>query len=68
MGGYAGIVTVTLDLDDAIAAALAAEATRRGQTTDQVAADLLAAQLPKGPPPSVALRRHGRFGFRPWHG
>jgi hypothetical protein len=46
MGCYAGIMTVTVHLDGAVAEALAAEAARRGQTTDQLAADLLAAQLP----------------------
>jgi hypothetical protein len=38
-------MTVTLHLDGAVAEALAAEAARRGQTADQLAADLLAAQL-----------------------
>jgi len=47
-------MTLTLHLDDAVAAALAAEAARRGQTTDQLAADLLAAQLPK---PATMHRR-----------
>ncbi len=49
MGCYSGVMTVTLHLDDAVAEALAAEAARRGQTADQLAADLLAAQLPKVP-------------------
>ena len=40
-------MTVTLHLDGAVAEALAAEAARRGQTADELAADLLAAQLPK---------------------
>jgi hypothetical protein len=39
-------MTLTLHLDDAVAAALSAEAARRGQTADQLAADLLTAQLP----------------------
>src|ERR1035441_3979993 len=42
-------MTVTLHLDDAVAEALAAEAARRGQTADELAAALLAAQLPKAP-------------------
>ena len=40
-------MALTLHLDDAVAEALAAEAARRGQTTDQLAAALLAAQLPR---------------------
>jgi hypothetical protein len=52
---YAGIMTVTLHLDGAVAEALAAEAARRGQTADELAADLLAAQLPRQP------RRHLAF-------
>lgn len=47
-------MTLTLHLDDAVAAALAAEAERRGQTTDQLAAALLAAQLSK---PTTVHRR-----------
>ena len=43
------VMTVTLHLDDAVAEALAAEAARRGQTADELAAALLAAQLPKAP-------------------
>ena len=42
-------MTVTLHLDGAVAEALAAEAARRGLTADQLAADLLAAQLPGAP-------------------
>jgi hypothetical protein len=38
---------VTLHLDDGVGQALAAEAARRGQTADQLAAELLAAQLPR---------------------
>jgi hypothetical protein len=38
---------VTLHLDGAVAEALAAEAARRGQTADELAAALLAAQLPR---------------------
>jgi hypothetical protein len=59
MGCYAGIVTVTLHLDDAIAEALAAEAARRGQTTDQLAAALLAAQLAKAPRRRLAFAAIG---------
>jgi hypothetical protein len=50
-------MTLTLHLDDAVAAALAAEAERRGQTADQLAAVLLAAQLPK------ATTVHRRLSF-----
>ncbi|MGH3277408.1 MAG: hypothetical protein ACRDNZ_24165 [Streptosporangiaceae bacterium] len=39
---------MTVSLPEALAAALAAEAARRGQTPDEVAADLLAEQLPVG--------------------
>lgn len=49
VGCYDGIMTVTLHLDGAVAEALAVEAARRGQTTDQLAADLLAAQLTRVP-------------------
>jgi hypothetical protein len=47
-------MTLTLHLDDAVAAALAAEAARRGQTADQLAATLLAAQLAQ---PAAVHRR-----------
>lgn len=40
---------MTVNLPDAIARRLAAEAERRGQDVDRVAADLLAAQLPTEP-------------------
>jgi hypothetical protein len=50
-------MTLTLHLDDAIAEALATEAARRGQTADELAADLLAAQLPK----AGAVRRRLTF-------
>ncbi len=39
-------MSLTVHLPGELAAALEAEAARRGQSTDQVAADLLAAQLP----------------------
>jgi hypothetical protein len=39
-------MSLTVHLPGELAAALEAEAARRGQTPDQVAADLLAAQLP----------------------
>jgi hypothetical protein len=48
-GCYAGDMTMTLHLDDAVAEALTAEAARRGLTPDQLAADLLTAHLPRGP-------------------
>jgi hypothetical protein len=54
MGCYAGIMTVTLHLDDAIAEALVAEAARRGQTADQ-----LASQLPKAPRRRLAFAAVG---------
>lgn len=40
-------MTMTLHLPGEVAAALEAEAVRRGQTPDQVVADLLAEQLPR---------------------
>jgi hypothetical protein len=40
---------VSIAGDDAVAEALAAEAARRGQTADELATALLAAQLPKVP-------------------
>jgi hypothetical protein len=59
MGCYAGVVTVTLHLDDAVAEALAAEAARRGQSPDQLAAAILAAQLPKAPRRRLAFAAVG---------
>lgn len=59
MGCYVGVMTVTLHLDDAVAEALAAEAARRGQTADQLAADLLAAQLPRPPRRRLAFAAVG---------
>jgi hypothetical protein len=59
MGCYAGIMTVTLQLDDAIAEALAVEAARRGQTTDQLAAALLTAHLPRAPRRRLAFAAVG---------
>ena len=47
IGCYAKVMTLTLHLDENVAAALAAEAARRGQTADELAAALLSAQLPK---------------------
>jgi hypothetical protein len=47
-------MSLTVHLPGELAAALEAEAVRRGQTPDQVAADLLAAQLPH---PGSPLRR-----------
>lgn len=58
-GGYAGIMTVTLHLDGAVAEALAVEAARRGQTTDHLAADLLAAQLTRAPRRRLAFAAVG---------
>lgn len=46
-------MTLTVHLDEPVADALAAEAARRGQSPDQVAAELLAEQLP----PSGGRRR-----------
>jgi hypothetical protein len=56
--GHAGIayscgMTLTLHLPGELAAALEAEAARRGQSLDQVAADLLAERLP---PPGIRRR------------
>jgi plasmid stability protein len=49
---YPGVMSLTVHLPGEVAAALEAEAARRGQSTDEVAADLLAAQLPSpGRPP-----------------
>jgi hypothetical protein len=42
-------MAMTVSLPEPLAAALAAEAARRGQTPDEVAADLLAERLPVGP-------------------
>jgi hypothetical protein len=50
-------MSLTVHLPGALAATLEAEAARRGQGTDQVAADLLAAQLP----PSGHRRRRLAF-------
>jgi len=50
----AEFMTLALHLDDTVAAALAAEAARHGQTADQLAAALLTPQLPK---PVTAHRR-----------
>jgi hypothetical protein len=46
-------MTLTVHLPGELAAALEAEAARRGQTPDQVAADLLAERLP---PPGARRR------------
>jgi hypothetical protein len=43
---YPDVMTLTVDLTGEVAAALEAEAARRGMSPAQVAADLLAAQLP----------------------
>jgi len=59
MGCYAGSMTLTLHLADAVAEALAAEAARRGQTTDQLAEALLVAQLPKAPRRRLAFAAVG---------
>jgi plasmid stability protein len=45
MPGYPGAMSLTVNLPGEVGAALEAEAARRGQTPDQVAADLLAAGL-----------------------
>ena len=50
-------MTMTVHLHGQLAAALEAEAARRGQSTDQVAADLLAEQLA----PSGKRRRQLAF-------
>jgi hypothetical protein len=46
---YHGVMTLTVHLDEPVAAALSAEAARRGQCPDQVAADLLAERLSAAP-------------------
>jgi hypothetical protein len=52
-----GVVAVTVNLAGEVAAALAAEAARRGQTPDRVAADLLAAGLLTPRAPQGGARR-----------
>ena len=59
VGCHAGIMTVTLHLDGAIAEALAIEAARRGQTADYLAADLAAAQLTRAPRRRLAFAAVG---------
>jgi hypothetical protein len=54
---YPGVMSLTVHLPGELAAALEAEAARRGQTPDQTAADLLAAQLP------LPDRRRRRLAF-----
>jgi hypothetical protein len=44
---YSGVMTLTVHLSAELAAALEAEAARRGQSADQVAAELLAERLPQ---------------------
>jgi hypothetical protein len=51
-------MSLTVHLPGELAAALEAEAARHGQTPDQVAADLLAAQLPR---PAKPVRRRLTF-------
>jgi len=48
-GAYPGVMTVTVHLDGGLAAALEAEAARRGQSPGEVATDLLAERLPAAP-------------------
>jgi hypothetical protein len=59
LGCCAGVVTVTLHLDGAVAEALAAEAARRGQTADELAAALLVTQLPMAPRRQLAFAAVG---------
>src|ERR1700722_10527370 len=59
VGCYAGVMTVTVHLDGAVGEALAVEAARRGQTPDQLAADLLAAQLTRAPRRRLAFAAVG---------
>jgi hypothetical protein len=63
-------MTLTVHLDDPVAGALTAEAARRGQSPDQVAADLLAGQLPAGPDddPVEAFIGAGDSGDPGWAG
>jgi hypothetical protein len=44
---YPDVMTLTVHLPGEVAAALEAEAARRGQSPDQTAADLLAERLPR---------------------
>jgi hypothetical protein len=50
-------MTLTVHLDDPVAGALTAEAARRGQSPDRVAADLLAERLPAPGPGEGGPRR-----------
>jgi hypothetical protein len=52
-------MTVMLHLDDALGGALAAEAARRGLSADELAAELLAAQLPREPRRRLAFAAVG---------
>jgi plasmid stability protein len=50
-GAYPGVMAMTVHLPDHLAAVLEAEAARRGQSPERVAADLLAERLePAGKP------------------
>jgi hypothetical protein len=57
---YAGGVSSTIHLPDELVARLEAEAVRRGLSVDEVAAELLVAQLPE-PPKERPARRHLAF-------
>lgn len=59
LGSYSGDMAVIIHLDDAIGEALAAEAARRGLTQDQLAAELLSAQLPREPRRRLAFAAVG---------
>lgn len=48
VGAYSSVMTMTVHLHGELAAALEAEAARRGQSPEQVAAELLAERLPPG--------------------
>lgn len=54
-------MAMTVSLPGEVAAALEAEAARRGQTPDKVAADLLAADLLSARPDSGVARRRLAF-------
>jgi len=57
-GAYPGVMTMTVHLHGELADALEAEAARRGQSPEQVAADLLAERLPH-----AGKRRRRKLAF-----
>lgn len=62
-------MTLTVNLPGELAAALEAEAARRGQTPDQVASELLAERLaPRGARRRLAFAAIGTSGVGPQRG